>query len=125
MTLTYTPASERDTRRTRQRARTPGISDLLMWVTSCVALFAIALACAGRVRVFDASQPRHADTPIVNVNTVADAAAIEPAAAAIFANPADRRLAAVELFRFLESDRHAGREEANVGALTRATVRID
>ena len=46
---------------------------------------------------------------IVNLNTVSDAAALEPALAAIFANPADRRFAALELFRFLETDRNAGR----------------
>jgi cell division protein FtsW (lipid II flippase) len=125
MTLTYTPASERDTRRTRQRARAIGIADLLMWATSCVAVFAIALACAGRLRVFDASQPQHADVPVANVNTVSDPATLEPAAAAIFANPADQRFAALELFRFLAADRQAGRQEANVGAISRATVRID
>ena len=105
MTLTYTPAAERDTRRARQRARALGISDVLMLATSCVALFAIGLAYAGRLQVFDASQPQHAGVSIVNLNTVSDAAAIEPAMTTIFANPADRRFAALELFRFLETDR--------------------
>ena len=100
-------------------------SDLLMWATSCVALFAIGLAYTGRLRVFDASETQHADVRIVNLNTVSDAAEIEPAMAAIFANAADRRFAARELFRFVETDRNAGRAQSNVGAITRATVRLD
>jgi cell division protein FtsW (lipid II flippase) len=125
MTVTYTSAAERDTLRTRQRARMFGVSDLLMLATSCVALFAISLAYAGRVRVFEASEPQHADVRIVNLNTALDAAEIEPAVAAVFANAADRRFAARELFRFVETDRNAGRAQSNVGAITRATVRVD
>src|SRR5438132_13879791 len=101
MTLTYTLAAERDTRRTRQHARLFGVSDLLMWATSCVALFAISLAYTGRFRVFEASQAQHADVRIVNLNTVSEAAEIEPAMAAIFADARDRRYAARELFRFV------------------------
>ena len=125
MTLTYTSAAERDTVRARQRARRFGVSDVLMWATSCVALFAISLAYTGRLRVFDASETQHAGVGIVNVNTVSDAAEIEPAVAAIFASAADRQFAARELFRFVETDRNAGRAQPNVGAITRATVRLD
>ncbi len=125
MTVTYTSAAERDSLRTRQRARVFGASDLLMLATSCVALFAISLAYAGRIRVFEASETQHADVRIVNLNTVSDAVEIEPALAAIFANDADRRFAARELFRFVATDRNAGRAQSNVGAITRATVRVD
>jgi len=125
MTVTYTSAAERDTLRTRQRARVFGVSDLLMLATSCVALFAISLAYAGRIRVFEASETQHADVRIVNLNTVSDAGEIEPALAAIFANDADRRFATRELFRFVATDRNAGRAQSNVGAVTRATVRIE
>src|ERR1700730_742155 len=125
MTVTYTSAAERDTLRTGRRARLPGVSDLLMLATSSVALFAISLAYTGRLRVFEASETHHADVRIVNLNTVSDAAEIEPAVAAIFANPADRRFAARELFRFVEADRNAGRAQSNVGAISRATVRVD
>ena len=79
MTLTYTSAAERDTLRTRQRARLFGVADLLMLATSCVALFAIGLAYTGRLRVFDASETQHADVRTVNLNAVSDAAEIEPA----------------------------------------------
>lgn len=125
MTVTYTSAAERDTLRTRLRARTFGVSDLLMWATSCVALFAISLAYTGRLRVFEASEMQHAGLRIVNLNTVTDAAEIEPAVGAIFANAADRRFAARELLRFVETDRNAGRAQSNVGGITRATVRLD
>jgi len=124
MAITYTSAAERDTLRTRQRARTFDVSDLLLWATSCAALFAIALAYTGRLRVFDASETQHA-VRIVNLNTVPDAAEIEPAMAAIFANAADRQVAARELFRFLDAERNAGRAPSNVGAISRATVRLD
>jgi cell division protein FtsW (lipid II flippase) len=125
MTVTYTSAAERDTLRSGRRARLPGISDLLMLATSAVALFAISLAYAGRLHVFEAAERHHADVRIVNLNTVSDAAEIEPAVASIFASAADRRFAARELFRFVDADRHAGRVQSNVGALTRATVRVD
>ena len=107
--VTYTSAAERDTRRTQQRARTFGVSDLLIVATSLVALLAIGLAYAGRLRVFDASDTQHADVRTVDLNTVSNAAEIEPAMTANFANAADRRFAAVELLRFVEAERQAGR----------------
>jgi len=39
MAITYTSAAERDTLRTEWRARTVDVSDVLLWATSCVALF--------------------------------------------------------------------------------------
>jgi cell division protein FtsW (lipid II flippase) len=125
MTVTYTLAAERDTRRTRRRARMFGVSDLLMLATSCVALFAIGLAYTGRLHTFAASEAQHADLHIVNLNAVSDASEIEPAVAAMFSSAADRQFAAAELFRFLETERNGGRAESNVGAIARATVRID
>jgi cell division protein FtsW (lipid II flippase) len=124
MTLTYTAAAERDTRRTRQRARVFGVSDLLFVATSCVALSAIGLAYAGRLRVFDAADAQHAGVRTVDLNTVSNAAEIEPAVAVVFANAADRRFAAVELLRFVGAERQAGRTASNVGAISRATVRV-
>jgi hypothetical protein len=125
MAITTTSAAERDTLRTQWRARTFDVSDVLLWATSCVALFAIILAYTGRLRVFDASETLRADVRVVNLNTVSDAAQIEPAMAAIFATAADRQVAARELFRFLDAERNAGRAPSNVGAITRATVRLD
>ncbi|MEP7310528.1 MAG: FtsW/RodA/SpoVE family cell cycle protein [Acidobacteriota bacterium] len=125
MTVTYTSAADRDSRRTHQRARRFGAADLLMWATSCVAFFAIGLAYTGRLHVFEATEAQRADTRIVNLNTVVDAAALDPAMAAVFANAADRQFAARELLRFVETDRNAGRAQSNVGAITHATVRLD
>jgi cell division protein FtsW (lipid II flippase) len=125
MTATYTSAAERDTRRTRQAARAFGVSDLVMLATSCVALVAIGLAYAGRVRALDAFEAQRSGVRTVNLNTVSEAGAIEPAMAAVFDNAADRRFAATELLRFLQAERHAGRAISNVGAITRATVRLD
>jgi cell division protein FtsW (lipid II flippase) len=125
MAVTLTSAAERDARRTRHRARMFKVTDILVLATSCVALFAISLAYTGRLRVFEASETQHADLRTVNLNTVSDATEIEPALMAIFTNAADRRLAARELFRFVETDRSAGRAQSNVGAITRATVRVD
>jgi hypothetical protein len=125
MTVTHTSAADRDARRTRQRARMFGVSDLLMLATGLVALFAISLAYTGRFRVFEASEAHRTDGRIVNLNTVSDAAEIEPAVAAIFGSTADRRFAARELFRFVTADRNAGRAQSNVGGITRATVRVD
>jgi hypothetical protein len=51
MTVTYTSAADRDTVRTRQRARMFGASDVLMWASSCIALVLISLAYTGRLRV--------------------------------------------------------------------------
>jgi cell division protein FtsW (lipid II flippase) len=125
MTVTYTSAADRDTRRTRRHARLFGVADALMWATSCVALLAISLAYTGRFRVFEASEAQHAGIRLVDLNTVTDAAEIEPALAAVFANAADRRFAAHELLRFVETERSAGRAQPNVGGITRATVRLD
>jgi cell division protein FtsW (lipid II flippase) len=102
-----------------------GLSDLVMAATSCVALFAIALAYTGRLRTFEAAEAQHADIHPVNLNSVQNAAKIEPALAVVFPNPTERRFAARELFRFIESDRTAGREQSHVGAIMRATVRVD
>ncbi|MGH9141268.1 MAG: FtsW/RodA/SpoVE family cell cycle protein [Vicinamibacterales bacterium] len=125
MTVSYLSAADRDTRRDRRRARRFGVSDLLLWATSCVALFTIALAYTGRVRIFEASEAQHADIGHVNLNTVLNASDIEPALAASFPNTADRRFAATELFRFVQADRSAGRTQSNVGAISRATVSVD
>jgi hypothetical protein len=90
LTVSYTTAADRDSRRTRQRAQKFGSHDVLMWATTCVALLAISLAYSGRLRVFDATETPAAEARLVNLNTVSDAAEFEPAVAALFANPRDR-----------------------------------
>src|SRR5256885_6025761 len=125
MTLTYTSAADRDALRTRRSTRVFSLSDLMMAATSGLALLAIALAYTGRLRRFEAAETQHADIRTVNLNSVQNAAEIEPALAVIFPNPTDRRFAARELFRFIDSERTAGGEQSHVGAIMHATVRID
>ena len=103
MSVTYTTAAERDTHRLWRDARR-GWPEPLLAVTSCVAALAIVLACIGRLRAFDESEVGGAGARVVNLNTVRDAAVLEPALGAAFANANDRRFAAVELFRFLSGD---------------------
>ena len=96
-----------------------------MWATSCRRAVrhrsGVHRAASRLRRVRDAARRRPHRQP----ETVSDAAEIEPALAAIFANAADRRFAARELLRFLEAERNAGRAQSNVGAIARATVRLD
>jgi len=120
MSVTYTTAAERDSRRLWRETRS-GWPEPLLAVTSAVAALAIALACLGRLRAFDGSDASGAG--VVNLNSVRDASALEPALAGAFANATDRRFAAAELFGFLTDVRASGRALPNVGALSRATVR--
>jgi cell division protein FtsW (lipid II flippase) len=87
-----------------------------MTATSCVVLAAIALAYAGRMRVFESSG--HAATAdAVNLNTVADARPLEAALESVFLQTSDRRLAAERLFQFLGDQRQKTRTLPNVGAI--------
>jgi cell division protein FtsW (lipid II flippase) len=61
---------------------------------------------------------------VVNLNTVPDAARLEPALAAAFETPADRGFAARELFGFLAQTRGGRRAIRNVGAIAQATVPV-
>jgi cell division protein FtsW (lipid II flippase) len=120
MSVTYTTAAERDTRRLWRETR-PGWPEPLLAATSCVAALAIGLACVGRLRAFDASEAG-GGRAVVNLNAVRDSSALEPALGVAFPNANDRRFAAAELFRFVIGDRNDRRVLPNVGAISRATV---
>lgn len=120
MSVTYTTAAERD----RSRSQRAGLSGLARWpepllaATSCLAVLAIALACSGRLRALDAGgggQP-------VDLNSVRNPDALEPALGTVYAHASDRRFAAAELFRFLDNERLAGAALPNVGAISRAQI---
>lgn len=115
MSVTYTTAATRDAFR-QQRVTRYGLPVPLLAATSCVAVLAIALACAGRLRAFDESERGRA---VVNLNTVREAAELEPVLAPLYPDLNGRRVAAGQLFRFI-SDR---RPLPNVGAISRATVK--
>jgi cell division protein FtsW (lipid II flippase) len=121
MTTTYTTAVERDSRRA-VRTHLFGLPDVVLWATSLVAVMAVALAYFGRVSVFDMSANPARSGQIVNLNLVGDSTQLEPALESAFSNPADRRFAARELFRFMTSDVTGRRALPNVGAISRATV---
>ena len=114
MSVTYTTAATRDAYR-QQRVARYGLPVPLLAATSCVAVLAIALACVGRLRAFDEVERGR---QVVNLNTVSDPAALEPALAALYPDAQDRRFAAAELYRFISERRPL----ANVGAVARATV---
>ena len=121
MAVTVTRAAERDHQMVRRAFARPGSGDLALAAVSLVAVLLIAAAYLGRATLSSRSQPGGA---VVNLNTVPDAARLEPALAAAFDNPADRRLAARELFGFLAQAEGGRRHIRNVGAIAHATVPV-
>src|SRR5438876_1692596 len=124
MAMTYTTAAVRDAQRSQRRCGGIHLSALALAATSAVAILAIMLAYLGRTSVFDESE-RRASTSVVNLNTVADAGALESAMAAVFRDVTDRRFAAQQLFRFLVDERQRDRTLPNVGAIARATFDVE
>jgi cell division protein FtsW (lipid II flippase) len=119
MNVTYIPAADRDSHRT-ERLHRVGSAGGLLWVTSFVALLALALTCAGRMRALDFTG--RAGDQVVNLNAVKESRELEGALGAVFTNAGDRGLAARELFRFLGASRSTGLFLPNVGAIAHATV---
>ena len=119
MAITYTRAAEREQQVVRRRLQTPGVGDLVLGAVSLVAIGLVAAAYLGRTTL---AQEVRGVVPVVNLNTVADAATLEPALAAAFDNQADRRLAARELFGFLAQADGGRRVLPNVGAIARVEV---
>lgn len=118
MALTYTTAAARDAGRTRSLARVEPL-EIALAASSAVALLLLLAAYAGVVRAPRTDPP--AVTP-VNLNTVADAASLEPVLEPALPLAADRRLAARELFAFLVQADGGRRVIPNVGAIARARV---
>jgi len=118
--VTYVSTIERDTRRTTEIARDLDARHALLAITSLMAVLAIALAYGGRVRAQAiASTPTRA---VVNLTSMNDASALEPALEPLFPGATDRRRAATSLYQFVRIQQDSGDELANVGALRRATV---
>src|SRR5713226_8495656 len=123
MSVTYTLAVERDSRRKRRVGRVE-LHGFLLAATSCVAVFAIALAFVGRLRAFDLSENARPGAQLVNLNTVEDPAQLESVLGTVFAYAYDRSLAARELFRYLVDDRGQRHTLPNVGAIARISVPV-
>lgn len=118
MGLTYTRASERARRMVRATAVSTG--EWLLVATSAVVVFAIALAYQGRLRADAWGAPASTPAPVL-LDRGADAAALEPALAATFDFPGDRRFAARALAAAV-GEAARGRGLPNVGALARVEV---
>jgi cell division protein FtsW (lipid II flippase) len=118
--VTYVTTIERDTRRTVDIARDLDARHALLAVTSIVAVLAIALAYSGRVRAQAfGSAPSRA---VVNLTSIKDGAALEPALESLFPRATDRRRAATSLYQFVRIQQDSGGGLPNVGALRRATL---
>ena len=116
MSVTVTTASERDRRERVHHAAPPVTHQVLLLLTSVVAVMAIGLSYGGRVR----ATPAGAD--VVNLNTVTEVRSLEAPLTAAFPDGVDRRFAATHLLAYLESIRQEGRQVPNVGAIMGATV---
>ncbi len=119
MSATFTPAVERDRLEGVRRANQPDRHQLLLVLTTLVAMMAIGLSYAGRTRVSAATAPA---ASIVNLNTVTDARELERALEPAFASAADRRFAAAQLLAFVVALRTDEGSIANVGAVMGAGV---
>src|ERR1051326_999213 len=107
MSLTYTPASDRDVRyiaRSNAALRTGHL--LLVW-TSLIAMFVIAFAYWGRRSASDFSRSSEPAVQVTNLNAVSDPKELTPVFEHLFANPADRQSAAQRSFEFIDSVRKA------------------
>ncbi len=114
MGVTYTQAADREAARALP-AIGLGPLDLRLVAVSILAIAGVALTAAAKLTTIDAG------SSLVNVNIARDARPLEAPLAAVFANPADRRFAASELFAFLSVNGPL----PNIGAISRAQVSLD
>ena len=122
MAVTVTRAAARDRRDALRIVQKRGTDDLLLIAASVLGVALVALSLAGRLTLAARQPGVPAAAVPVNLNTVADAAALEPALAFAFPADADRSLAARELFGFLVQPDGTRRTLPNVGAIARAEV---
>ena len=125
MGITYTTTVDRQLRSTP----TVGLGrmsagQILLPLTSLVAVLAIALAYGGRVRGLTASDNSPNTPAALNLNAVGNAEGLERPLAAVFADVEDRQFAARAIFEYLQQTRSAGNTLSNVGALAAATVGV-
>ena len=121
MAVTYTTAAERDARPIRSRSTSNFLAEPLEIALLAASFFAAALLLATYAGVIRGAR---SDSPaaVVNLNTVTDAQRLEAVLEPALPLPADRRLAARELFAFLSQTDGSRRVLANVGAIARVRV---
>jgi cell division protein FtsW (lipid II flippase) len=123
MAVAVTSASQRDALRTRRSIVRFAEGDVLLAAASGVVILLLVLTCAGR---FAAASFAPATGPIVNLNHVANAAALEPALAGVF-DDAERTRVAGELFGFLvsgDASRRDLRSVRSIGTIRTGEARL-
>jgi len=122
--VTYVSAIDRDTRRVSEGVRHVDLRHGLLAITSLVALLAVALTYAGTYSRSVRLKPdlRAATQTPIDITTLKEATALEPALEAVFPNALDRHRAAAQIYQFIRTRNDAGEPIANVGALRRATT---
>lgn len=120
MGLTYTSTLDRRLRVPTLATRI-GPRDVLLPLTSLVAVLAIGLAYGGRGRDLAGDAGRNA-ARLTNLNAVRDARELEAPLTLVFPNQSDRQVAARALFDHVAAIRRNGRDVSNVGALAGAKV---
>src|SRR5262245_54127540 len=100
MSQTYVSASDRDIRRTAERSARFHRGHLLLALTSILGILVVGLAYAGRLSGFGQAADSQQSVHVTNLNTVSNSKELEPLFERLFANTADRRFAAQNLFDF-------------------------
>jgi len=121
MSTTYTSASNRDLRRKAiEPSRFRG--EFILVVTSLIATLVLGLAYAGRTSESRLAPSSQSPVRLIDLNTVSNSNEIEPALEPVFANPADRKVAARRLLDFIRSTRESDGSLPNVGTIAKAKV---
>src|SRR6266852_856074 len=120
MGVTYTSAQDRSHLRA---GGDPGLArnQSVLLVTSLVSMLAIGLCYFGRMRTFDVSEQQRASRSTVNLAEVIKIEPLEAALTPAFDNITDRRFAARELLRALDTQ-DTRLALPNVGGIARLTV---
>ena len=121
MAVTYKTAAERDARARIRPAGSGFIVDPLEIALAATSIFAAVLVVTAYMGVVRVPRTEPAAS-VVNLNIVRDAQKLEAALEPAFPLPADRRLAARELFAYLSQTDGSRRTLANVGAIARVRV---
>ncbi len=123
MAVTYKTAAERDAPPLRRRAGSGIFVEPLEIALIATSIFAAALLLTAYAGVTRAPRT-DTSVAVVNLNTVRDAQKLEAALEPAFPLPADRRLAARELFAYLSQTDGSRRMLGNVGAIARVRVPV-
>ena len=122
MGVTYTSTLDRQLVSPAVTARRLPLRQVLLPLTTMVAMLAIGLAYGGRTRL-TAREFSPGSANLTNLNAIGSAHDLEAPLATVFENVADRRFAAVALFDHVAALRREG-NLSNVGALATAVVSV-